>query len=145
MKKKLAAVLFLAAALQMNAQQQKDQKMETFINGLMNRMTLEEKIGQINLPSEGDIITGLGSNTNIAAKIRKGLVGGMFNIKGVQKIKEIQKIAVEESRMKIPLLFGMDVIHGYETVFPIPLGIACTWADLFVLFFLPMSSGSSVR
>ena len=127
MKKKLAAVLFLAAALQMNAQQQKDQKMETFINGLMNRMTLEEKIGQINLPSEGDIITGLGSNTNIAAKIRKGLVGGMFNIKGVQKIKEIQKIAVEESRMKIPLLFGMDVIHGYETVFPIPLGLACTW------------------
>ncbi|MGK4568535.1 glycoside hydrolase family 3 N-terminal domain-containing protein [Flavobacterium sp. 3HN19-14] len=81
----------------------------------------------MNLPSEGDIITGLGNNSNIAAKIRKGQVGGMFNIKGVDKIKDIQRIAVEESRMKIPMLFGMDVIHGYETVFPIPLGLACTW------------------
>jgi len=107
--------------------QQKDAKMENFIKDLMGRMTLEEKIGQMNLPSEGDIITGLGTNNNIAGKIKKGLVGGMFNIKGAQKIKEIQKIAVEQSRMKIPLLFGMDVIHGYETVFPIPLGLACSW------------------
>ncbi len=90
-------------------------------------MTLEEKVGQLNLPAEGDIITGLGTNDNITAKIRKGQVGGMFNIKGVEKIREIQRLAVEESRMKIPLLFGMDVIHGYETIFTIPLGLACSW------------------
>jgi len=107
--------------------QQKESDMDLFITTLMNKMTLEEKIGQMNLPSEGDIITGLGNNSNVEAKIRKGQVGGMFNIKGVEKIRDIQRIAVEESRMRIPLLFGMDVIHGYETVFPIPLGLSCTW------------------
>jgi beta-glucosidase len=54
-------------------------------------------------------------------------VGGLFNIKGVAKIKYVQQIAMQQSRLKIPLLFGMDVIHGYETVFPIPLGLSCTW------------------
>ncbi len=101
--------------------------MDRFITDLMSRMTLEEKIGQMNLPSDGDIITGLGDNSNITGKIKQGYVGGMFNIKGVEKIREIQRIAVEESRLGILLLFGMDVIHGYETVFPIPLGLACTW------------------
>lgn len=94
---------------------------------LLNRMTIEEKIGQLNLPSDGDIITGLGDNGNTVARIKEGLVGGMFNIKGVEKIADIQRIAVEESRLGIPLLFGMDVIHGYETIFPIPLGLSCTW------------------
>lgn len=126
MKKTLTAI-FVVAAMSLQAQKTKDPKMESFINNLMNKMTLEEKIGQLNLPSEGDIITGLGKNSNISGKIKKGQVGGMFNIKGVDKIKEIQRIAVEESRMKIPMLFGMDVIHGYETIFPIPLGIAATW------------------
>jgi len=127
MRKFVSMLLVVVTGFAAYAQQQKDPRMDAFIDGLMAKMTLEEKLGQLNLPSEGDIITGLGSNSNIAAKIRKGQVGGMFNIKGVQKIKDIQKIAVEESRMKIPMLFGMDVIHGYETVFPIPLGIACTW------------------
>ena len=97
------------------------------VDDLLKRMTLEEKIGQLNLPSDGDIITGLGDNSNTIARIKEGLVGGMFNIKGVEKISDIQRIAVEESRLGIPLLFGMDVIHGYETVFPIPLGLSCTW------------------
>jgi len=127
MKKFVTAFLVCASAIGTYAQQPKDPKMDVFISNLMNKMTLEEKIGQLNLPSEGDIITGLGSNSNIADKIKKGQVGGMFNIKGVDKIKKIQRIAVEESRMKIPMLFGMDVVHGYETVFPIPLGIACSW------------------
>ena len=56
-----------------------------------------------------------------------GEVGGLFNLKGVERIRDVQKQAVEESRLGIPLLFGMDVIHGYETVFPIPLGLSCTW------------------
>ena len=104
-----------------------DQKMKTFINVLMGKMTLEEKLGQLNLPASGDIITGAGSNNNIGQKIKEGHVGGLFNIKGVAKIRDVQKIAVEQSRLKIPLIFGMDVIHGYQTVFPIPLGMSCSW------------------
>jgi beta-glucosidase len=107
--------------------QGKDPKMDKFITNLMTKMTLEEKIGQLNLPGSGDITTGQTKSSNIAEKIKKGQVGGLFNIKGVEKIKEVQRIAVEESRLKIPLIFGMDVIHGYETVFPIPLGMAATW------------------
>src|SRR6185312_8973469 len=104
-----------------------DAKMNSFISSLMSRMTLEEKIGQLNLPAAGDITTGQAGNSDIGAKIEEGKVGGLFNIKSVAKIKEVQRIAVEKSRLKIPLIFGMDVIHGYETVFPIPLGLSCSW------------------
>jgi beta-glucosidase len=93
----------------------------------MKKMTLEEKLGQLNLPGSGDIVTGQAKSSDIAKKIREGKVGGLFNIKSVAKIKDVQRIAVEESRLKIPLIFGMDVIHGYETVFPIPLGLSCSW------------------
>ncbi len=106
---------------------QADLKMKSFVDALMKKMTLEEKIGQLNLPSSGDITTGQAKSSDIAKKIREGKVGGLFNIKSVAKIKDVQRVAVEESRLKIPLLFGMDVIHGYETVFPIPLGLSCTW------------------
>lgn len=102
-------------------------KMKAFIDNLMKQMTLTEKLGQLNLPGAGDITTGQAANTDIAKKIRDGKVGGLFNIKGVDKIREVQKLAVENSRLKIPLLFGMDVIHGYQTVFPIPLGLSSTW------------------
>jgi beta-glucosidase len=99
-----------------------------FVADLMSKMTIDEKIGQLNLPTSGDITTGAGSeSSDVAKKIEDGKVGGLFNIKSVQKIKEVQKIAVEKSRLKIPLLFGMDVIHGYETTFPIPLGLSCSW------------------
>ena len=104
-----------------------DSEMDKFISELMGQMTLEEKLGQLNLPASGDITTGQAKSSNIAEKIKKGQIGGLFNIKGVDKIREVQRIAVEESRLKIPLIFGMDVIHGYETVFPIPLGMAATW------------------
>jgi beta-glucosidase len=97
------------------------------VDSLLSVMTLQEKIGQLNLPGAGDFVTGQAQNSDIAKKIEQGLVGGLFNIKTVAKIKEVQRIAVEKSRLKIPLLFGMDVIHGYETVFPIPLGLSCTW------------------
>ena len=102
-------------------------KMDKFIDDLMSKMTLQEKIGQLNLPVTGEIVTGAAKSSNVAEKIRKGQVGGLFNLKGVDRIKDVQRIAVEESRLHIPLLFGMDVIHGYETVFPIPLGLSCTW------------------
>lgn len=104
-----------------------DAKMNAFVSSLMSRMTLDEKIGQLNLPGAGDITTGQAGNSDIAKKIGEGKVGGLFNIKSVAKIKEVQRIAVEKSRLKIPLIFGMDVIHGYETVFPIPLGLSCSW------------------
>ncbi len=109
------------------AQQNDKSKMDLFINNLMNKMTLDEKIGQLNLPGSGDIVTGQAKSSDIGKKIKAGQVGGLFNIKGVEKIREVQRVAVEESRLKIPLLFGMDVIHGYETTFPIPLALSCSW------------------
>ncbi len=98
-----------------------------FISELMAKMTLEEKIGQLNLPTSGDITTGQSSSNDVGKKIKDGKVGGLFNIKSREKIREVQRIAVEESRLKIPLIFGMDVIHGYKSTFPIPLGLSCTW------------------
>lgn len=98
-----------------------------FVTELMAKMTLTEKLGQLNLPTSGDITTGQAKSSNIANKIAEGKVGGLFNIKSVQKIKDIQKIAIEQSRLKIPLLFGMDVIHGYESTFPIPLALSSSW------------------
>lgn len=132
MKKIILGAVSLMLFMQSFAQSKdiykdKNQPTSTRVQDLMSKMTLEEKLGQLNLPSDGDIITGLGSNSGIVDNIKHGLVGGMFNIKGVDKIKTIQDIAVKESRLGIPLLFGMDVIHGYETVFPIPLGLSCSW------------------
>ena len=107
--------------------QTKEAKMNAFISNLMSKMTLEEKIGQLNLPGAGDITTGQASNSDIGKKIRAGEVGGLFNIKSVNKIRAVQKVAVEESRLKIPLIFGMDVIHGYQTEFPTPLALSSSW------------------
>jgi beta-glucosidase len=98
-----------------------------FVADLISQMTLDEKIGQLNLPTSGDITTGASSSTNVGKNIEEGKVGGLFNIKSAKKIREVQRIAVEKSRLKIPLLFGMDVIHGYESTFPIPLGLSSTW------------------
>ena len=122
--KKWLFILVTTIAINATAQ---DAKMKTFVDGLMKKMTLDEKLGQLNLPGSGDIVTGQASNSDIGKKIKDGKVGGLFNIKTVEKIKAVQKVAVEESRLKIPLIFGMDVIHGYETVFPIPLGLSCSW------------------
>jgi beta-glucosidase len=102
-------------------------EMNFFIADLMKKMTLEEKIGQLNLPGSGDIITGQTASSDIGKKIREGKVGGLLNVKSVEKIRDIQKVAVEEGRLKIPLIFGMDVIHGYQTTFPIPLGLASSF------------------
>lgn len=107
--------------------QKTPENMDAFISDLMSKMTLEEKIGQLNLPSSGDFTTGQAQSSDIGKKIENGQVGGLFNIKGVDKIRDVQKVAVEKSRLKIPLIFAMDIIHGYETAFPIPLGIAASW------------------
>jgi beta-glucosidase len=128
---KLVAVLIIIVSpiFTANAQNAKSDsyRMNAFIDALMKKMTVDEKIGQLNLPGSGDIVTGQAGNSDIGNKIKQGKVGGLFNIKGVEKIRAVQKVAVEDSRLKIPLLFGMDVIHGYQTVFPIPLGLSCSW------------------
>lgn len=126
-KKHILSIALSSLALFSMAANPPKTDMRTFIDDLMSKMTLQEKIGQLNLPVTGDIVTGQAKSSNVAEKIKKGEVGGLFNLKGVDKIREVQKVAVEQSRLKIPLIFGMDVIHGYETVFPIPLSLSWTW------------------
>ena len=114
-------------ACALNAIASSDPAMDRYIDDLMSKMTLHEKLGQLNLPVTGDIVTGTAQSSDIAGKIKAGEVGGLFNLKGVEKIREVQRIAVEQSRLGIPLIFGMDVIHGYETVFPIPFAMSMSW------------------
>ena len=101
--------------------------MKEYVDQLMEKMTLQEKIGQLNLMVAGDITTGGAINTQVGSDIAQGNMGGVFNIKGIEKIKALQDIAINNTRLGIPLLVGMDVIHGYETMFPIPLALSCSW------------------
>jgi beta-glucosidase len=124
MRKTLLSMILLFTASAAFAQKQ---SMSAFIDALMQKMTLQEKIGQLNLQVAGDITTGSAQNSPVAERIMKGDLGGVFNIKGAEKIKALQEIAVKKSRLGIPLIVGLDVIHGYETVFPIPLAQSCSW------------------
>lgn len=124
--KRLLVMLMVGVALQTQAQQQ-DAKMNAFVNNLMSKMTVDEKIGQLNLVTPGGAVTGSVVSKGVDDNIRKGLVGGLFGITGPDKVRQAQEIAVNNSRLKIPLLFGLDVIHGHKTVFPIPLGLSCSW------------------
>ena len=118
----LAAVTLLVAGCE------KKSEMDKFIDDLMSKMTLEEKLGQLNLPScPSEIVTGNEMCENIIENIRAGRVGAILNTYGYDNIFPYQKAAVEESRLGIPLLTGLDVIHGHKTVCPIPLGLAATW------------------
>ena len=105
-----------------------DPKMDAFVSGLLGKMTLEEKIGQLNLLSVGVDVTGPIVSKDVEANIRNGLVGGVFNTYTPAAVRKLQDWAVNHSRLRIPLLFGFDVIHGHRTIFPIPLGLACTWS-----------------
>ncbi|SHK99246.1 beta-glucosidase [Chitinophaga jiangningensis] len=118
----LAFSLFCHTAIAQNQQQ-----MKTFVDALMNKMTLEEKIGQLNLLTSGEVVTGSAVSTGVEAKIKAGQVGAMLNMTKVEDIRRTQQIAMDQSRMKIPLLFGLDVVHGYKTTFPIPLALSCSW------------------
>lgn len=108
----------------------KEVEMDRFVTGLMGKMTIREKLGQLNLPSGGDLVTGSVMNSELSDMIRKEEIGGFFNVKGIKKIYDLQRLAVEETRLKIPLIVGADVIHGYETIFPIPLALSCSWDTL---------------
>lgn len=127
MKKNLLLFATLMVSMFAFSQNSKDAKKQKFVNDLLAKMTLEEKLGQLNLPASSDFVTGAVSSSDIAQKVKDGKVGGVFNIRSVTKIKELQTFAVNNTRLHIPLLFGMDVIHGYKTIFPIPLGMSATW------------------
>jgi beta-glucosidase len=105
-----------------------DAKMNAFVSNLMAKMTLDEKIGQLNLLTPGGgVATGAVVSSDVESKIKAGSVGGLFGVTGVDKIQQAQELAVNNSRLKIPLIFGLDIIHGYKTTFPIPLGLSCSW------------------
>lgn len=122
--KKITTVLFLAVACLGFAQQKTiDQK----VNALLKQMTLEEKIGQMNQYTGDNQATGpITINPNKEKDIKDGHVGSMLNIIGTKYTRQYQELAMQ-SRLKIPLLFGQDVIHGFKTTFPIPLGEAASW------------------
>jgi beta-glucosidase len=127
MLKKILIVLIVMFAAQGQAQTQ-DAKMKSFVDALMKKMTMEEKIGQLNLVTPGGgVATGAVVSSDVETKIKGGHVGGLFGVIGVEKIKQAQELAVTKSRLHIPLIFGSDVIHGYKTTFPIPLGLSCSW------------------
>jgi len=121
-------ISLMAAAGPMPALAQvKPSAMNVFVNDLMSRMTLEEKTGQLNLVTPGGAVTGAVVSQGVEDNIRKGLVGGLFGISGPDKVRKVQDLAVKNSRLHIPLIFGLDVIHGHKTIFPVPLGLSCTW------------------
>lgn len=123
-----ACLLFMMmASINANAQTAADAKMNAFVANLMKQMTVDEKIGQLNLPSVGFDVTGPVLSQGVEEKIRKGQVGGVFNTFTPIAVRKLQELAVNNTRLKIPLLFGYDVIHGHRTIFPINLGLACSW------------------
>lgn len=127
MKKLFFLVVVLLFFISCGKQEQKSE-MDTFINDLMSQMTVQEKIGQLNLVTPGGgILTGSVVSTDVEEKVKAGKVGGIFGIYGPENLRQAQQMAVEESRLGIPMIFGADVIHGYKTTFPIPLGISASW------------------
>lgn len=112
---------------QIKLQQERESRMNSLIDTLMANMTLDEKIGQLNLVSIGVDITGPIISQNVEENIRKGSVGGVFNTYTASAVRRLQDLAMNYTRLKIPLIFGYDVIHGHKTTFPIPLGMSATW------------------
>jgi beta-glucosidase len=123
----MAIAILLICSFTVEGQNSNETKMDNFINALMKKMTLNEKIGQLNLVTPGGAVTGSVVSKDVDTKIRNGQVGGLFGITGPDKIRRAQEIAVKNSRLHIPLIFGLDVIHGHRTIFPIPLGLSASW------------------
>lgn len=128
MKRILFFIAFIIVLMtSVSAQNTSATNMKSFVDALMAKMTVAEKIGQLNLLTGGEASTGSVVSTDVETKIKAGNVGGIFSMSTPARIRKAQEIAVTQSRLKIPVIFGMDVIHGYKTVFPIPLGVSCTW------------------
>ena len=112
---KILVLFGFAAALVCGCTSSSDSKQiekDKFISDLMDKMTLREKLGQLNLPSGGDMVTGAVQSADLAKMIKAGEIGGFFNVKGVEKIRELQRIAVEETELGIPLVAGADITEG---------------------------------
>lgn len=123
MKKIGTTILLLVCCLGFSQQKTIDQK----VSALLKQMTLEEKIGQLNQYTGDNAATGpVTINPNKQSEIKAGLIGSMLNVLGTQHTRQYQELAMQ-SRLKIPLLFGQDVIHGYKTTFPLPLAEAASW------------------
>src|SRR5690606_2167865 len=119
----LVTVLFFTGISWLQAQERIPQ-----VEELLGKMTLEEKIGQLNLLTPGGgIATGSVVSEDVEAKIRAGNVGGVCGVSSPERVRQAQELAVKNSRLGIPLLIGSDVIHGYKTTFPIPLGLSSSW------------------
>ncbi|GAC1705212.1 MAG: beta-glucosidase BglX [Flavisolibacter sp.] len=128
MRKTILMGLFVIFVQFTQAQKRGEAQMNDFVSRLMKKMTLDEKIGQLNLVTPGGgVATGAVVSKGVEENIRQGSVGGIFGIYGADKIRKAQDLAVKNSRLHIPLLFGLDVIHGHKTMFPIPLGLSCSW------------------
>lgn len=133
MKLRSLAVFALCAmaaisAIDGNAKDKKPKvSKDEFINTLMSKMTLDEKIGQLVLPDGGQANTGFSEKTDIYNDVKNGLAGSVLNVTNPASIRSLQKVAAKESRLGIPLLVGLDVIHGFRTIFPIPLAQSCAW------------------
>jgi beta-glucosidase len=126
--KKLFFLAVAVTVLNSCGPQKQESEMDRYISDLMSQMTFQEKIGQLNLITPGGgIPTGSVVSTDVEEKVKSGFVGGIFGIYGPVKLRQAQQMAVEESRMGIPMIFGSDVIHGYKTTFPIPLGTSASW------------------
>lgn len=127
MIKKLAVILIMVT-ISAPVFAQKQDGMKQFVDNLMKKMTLEEKIGQLNLLTPGGgVATGEVVSKNVEQKIKEGKVGGLFGVVGQEKVRKAQELAISQSRLGIPLLIGSDVIHGHKTTFPIPLALSCSW------------------
>ncbi|TAJ14441.1 beta-glucosidase BglX [Marinilabiliaceae bacterium JC017] len=129
MKRLIPVILFVMTLVSscQHTDPGRETDMDAKINALMSQMTLEEKIGQLNLVAVGFDVTGPIVSENVDEKIKQGYVGGVFNTFTPDVVKKMQKRALTESRLGIPLIFGYDVIHGHRTIFPIPLGLASSW------------------
>ena len=95
------------------------------IDTLLAAMTVEEKIGQLTMAASFRAITGPGELHDVAEGVRAGRIGALLNLWGADEMRAVQRLAVEESRLRVPLLLGLDVIHGHHTIFPVPLAEAC--------------------
>ncbi len=124
MKKTILGLSLAFFCLSVHAQKK---PMNEFVDDLMAKMTVEEKIGQLNLMPGTDLTTGAKTNSPLVDLVEKGMLGAVLNTKGAAKVRALQEVAVKKSRLHIPLIFGLDVIHGYETVLPLPLAQACSW------------------
>ena len=123
--KRIRIIVFLLLTVFISKAQ--DMKMTAFINDLMSKMSVDEKIGQLNLTTSGGFVTGAAVNDNVQQKIRAGQIGSILNSFSIASMRAMQDLAVKESPNHIPILYGMDVIHGFRTIFPIPLAMSCSW------------------